>query len=1335
MELHVEDSSVRRVQARQTSPQRDDRRLRSPMESSINRPSPAEYEAPNWNPMTTPLSEWSATPSLRHTDSPSVFSHAASNTPTSQTSYSPFIAHSPHFGPGAWNSPVKSVQDLRLGFSEDGYQNSTSTYQNGKSNDSLSNQQSTGPIPELAHLMIDAVLPKSNERQPPARPSRDDTPSLDHLEASPVVISNLSPGSVNHHRRQSSSSAPESTSRSEENAEQRSNRSPPRRFSRALQRPSTSDSSSSHRLRYAQPVNGSQTARSSPAPANSPKPTSKFGFFHRKDRTDSRDSQEEAARQLKKGPTAGTGHEGYGKYAGKGRNGSSTSLNATNNRSPSAGNSSQAPSSANRKSNGSSTKGNPAPDDFLAQRLAPVYLRGSGPSPEGHKILRSDSGSSVAEDEPAPPSSVNSPNLSNASRSSFDPSRPSKKHYATPVSATTSISSRTPSSRGRGSWGSVGRGPDRSKFSREHGNEMSHNNVGQHMPVSANEASFTLEGNKSEVHEDPKAKKSNWSFFSKPSQRPKTTQKWNLFQRSQTSASKEEIIEQSQSEMNALPSSRAVAHYAMQDNNQHFDFEELEDLMKEADALQLEYQSDRDDFSTETGPVRPYSQKKSLVYTETAQILASHLKLSPELYGEHVENGAVNDIPVTERDPAHNVRSAAQVTEPRQSRLAQVGRIPKVVSRRDRSRKLSDQSFSRPFDVSQPRPSLGSPDTSSQNVSPALVQAPVQPEPFTTVQAQEYPLRENQSASTLSGNSRNSAQDAEQRTNSTGYSIRGTATEFLNMPMRKDSDLSTSSSSGTPYFFPSTASTAVVPSAVSPVSEDEVWQEYDDFIDHVLTPINSRSESASIDAHLQTDYLSPSPQDPSPAEDPVARSKTAFPKLGEMASSLRPDLSPFLGTRRRSQVFSGFEHPAVSPVQTGFTADDTKVKSDPSRSAGDTKSPKTFKADPQNPNYGLVSSMNPQPGMMGNLSLGSSSTPPTTATEPLDTAEAQRLTPRSMANLRFGALMTSKWLSFGRVLFSPGHFQLNDKANDRILIIDGLGKDWSYYCALTYTKTTVYSLGAELSHSHNRQSLGAWQPLTNHRHFSHPDISANFPFPKNFFSVVVFRFPVATTEASLRTAICECKRVLQPGGYLEISSLDLDLTNMGNKARRAVRALKTQMQTAVPDVCLKPMSDNMQYLLGRRGFENLSRCVVGVPVAGVIADSRTNSRDEQDMSFTELASDTSKTGDEAMTKLVAKVGRWWYTNTYETCVLPNGDVSQSIWNGHRTAPGMRSESDDVQVVGMLCPEASNGKEENCIPLKQAATTWTPWDFLDTSFFFSNSQLDAHEYARRVHSLL
>jgi hypothetical protein len=138
--------------------------------------------------------------------------------------------------------------------------------------------------------------------------------------------------------------------------------------------------------------------------------------------------------------------------------------------------------------------------------------------------------------------------------------------------------------------------------------------------------------------------------------------------------------------------------------------------------------------------------------------------------------------------------------------------------------------------------------------------------------------------------------------------------------------------------------------------------------------------------------------------------------------------------------------------------------------------------------------------------------------------------------------------------------------------------------------------------------------------------------------------------------------VLRPGGYLEISVLDLDMMNMGNRARRAVRMLKVKLHVEDDTLSLKPISDNIQRMLGRRGFENLNRCMVGVPVAGKVADSRAGSLDERQFSYNNTEKDRTQ-GDEGVTKMAPCVGRWWYSRCYESPLLPeNGDMSRSIWN-------------------------------------------------------------------------
>ncbi|KAM3419358.1 hypothetical protein BST61_g5289 [Cercospora zeina] len=285
--------------------------------------------------------------------------------------------------------------------------------------------------------------------------------------------------------------------------------------------------------------------------------------------------------------------------------------------------------------------------------------------------------------------------------------------------------------------------------------------------------------------------------------------------------------------------------------------------------------------------------------------------------------------------------------------------------------------------------------------------------------------------------------------------------------------------------------------------------------------------------------------------------------------------------------------------------------------------------------------------------------------------------------MRFGAFMTSKWLAFGKILFSPAS-ELRLASEARVLVIDGLSSDWSYYIARSYPNTEVYdmSAGSKVSTGLGWDDADASTP-TNFRRIPVVSLSAAFPFPRGFFNAIVLRFPTATTEHSYSACVSECKRVLRPGGYLEVAVLDLDLVNMGSQTRKAVKGLKTRMQIRDPSVCLGNLSDVLVRMVGRKGFENIQRCVVGVPAAGRVrsqdlsgsgsdSSGRTlwhrshvpSAHDGSD--FLHLLNDTEEkmpdlgnNADESITKMVARVGRWWYSNCYERALLP---ADQSIWS-------------------------------------------------------------------------
>ncbi|CAN9335123.1 unnamed protein product [Alternaria alternata] len=115
-----------------------------------------------------------------------------------------------------------------------------------------------------------------------------------------------------------------------------------------------------------------------PAPAPSPSKTSRFGFFTRRTKTEPTPVAKSESKLHRRGPAAGTGHEGYGRYAVRGRSGSSVSTNSIG-RSASAGTTSESldKTPSTRKSSMTSTTSGEV-DDFssIASLLSLFEVRG-----------------------------------------------------------------------------------------------------------------------------------------------------------------------------------------------------------------------------------------------------------------------------------------------------------------------------------------------------------------------------------------------------------------------------------------------------------------------------------------------------------------------------------------------------------------------------------------------------------------------------------------------------------------------------------------------------------------------------------------------------------------------------------------------------------------------------------------------------------------------------------------------------------------------------------------------------------------------------------------------
>lgn len=241
---------------------------------------------------------------------------------------------------------------------------------------------------------------------------------------------------------------------------------------------------------------------------------------------------------------------------------------------------------------------------------------------------------------------------------------------------------------------------------------------------------------------------------------------------------------------------------------------------------------------------------------------------------------------------------------------------------------------------------------------------------------------------------------------------------------------------------------------------------------------------------------------------------------------------------------------------------------------------------------------------------------------------------------------------------------------------------------MTYPNAIFYNLQIASSDQSNSKR---GQDLSNYKNVRHTSIGAAFPFPKGFFNAAIFRFPIATIEGDYHACISECKRVLRPGGFLEVSVLDLDMMNTGSVTRKELRGLKMDINCQNVQVSLRNLGDLMVTSVGQRGFEDIQRCVVGIPVAGSIPRSEDTSSvgsqssmrgsvDLQDRGQRVMTSDfasilhgqqrnsTRRGGDndEDITQMVAKVGRWWYSTCYES--VAGGD-SGKMWE----QPGLLQE--------------------------------------------------------------
>lgn len=1143
-------------------------RLPTPQSASSTFTSPASYspyhrdlleEARRKYQTSTPSSQAISTPDLGF-DSPSalsIASHNAAATPVSAHSYSPQVALSPGNAGQAIHipsarEPTQSEQHGREAVKKSQIPPvpripTTSTITKAQSRP---DDQAPEVKPEFKHLVTATSVPAKAKSGPPPRPSRagqaplygddDEEMALISTDRSRTTAKNKTASAGTETRLDSTLTQDVGTAidRVDSNNSIPAPSTAHTRLSiRPVEKPRLIDTS---------PVLGpSDNVRQAPPAAafaaSSKKPGSPFGLFNRRARITSPTSEDKDAFGLKKGPQAGTGHEGYGKHSMKRQSGST--------------------GSTKRMSNGSS--GSQPNDDFLARKATPVFLRkdadgqltqskrSSGGMRPGSRASQVSAAASPAVSQGSiQPAPLSVGNMSSESVALMNSDKPS----------------RSVSTRGRGaSIASVISRPRKSsKDSKREPSEDRESNVSKSAGKTSALRSFFGFG-------PSKIKTSSSSRMPQPVKpaTPEPRTKRVSFANPQTQAPK------------------PVAHYeilneaddnAAESNDARM--EEISQILREAANNASEPRSD-----VESGSLyyinKPAQPPVPQPYTIESQEVG--LTLSPELRRQH----PVRDLQAQPTPAALPTSQRPRETPSKPSRLPTVGRIPQVVPRAEggQQSKSSTQpgssipSFSRPLI----RPVREIAEKADKVPQPAMVHEEDHDNSY--VRTNRPPTREGGRAPAKIMPS---------------YS-------FMKMH-RPDSDVSTSSSGS--FYIPTPAATAVLPTQGAPASPDEVWPEYDELVEDVRTPPESGCSATGAD------YFSKGPKKPVAKADLKLKSNTVFPNLGEMAATLRSPLSPFMGVEKRSPAFSGFEHPAL----------------------------KTPTPSPPDDNEPLISRSQSSKLTRRSSAKGKQPVPPTASKA------------AATIDMRKFAVDISKWLAFDRILVSPAHDELLATSGERILVVDGLGKEWSLFCARQYHPNDVHGLSPAPYETRSQTS-----PLPNFRHVRSSNLAVSFPFPSGHFAAVIFRFPVATSDFSLDRAISECKRVLRPGGYLEVCVLDLDLTVMGPRTRRAIKDLKMRMQAMQPDVSLKPTSDHIQYLLGRHGMEDLNRCLIGPPVAGSIPSSPDGSIDQGQSSRRPSVGEEARKH-QLLRNFAPKVGQWWYTKTYEQKIMDIDKGTKSIWS-------------------------------------------------------------------------
>lgn len=133
--------------------------------------------------------------------------------------------------------------------------------------------------------------------------------------------------------------------------------------------------------------------------------------------------------------------------------------------------------------------------------------------------------------------------------------------------------------------------------------------------------------------------------------------------------------------------------------------------------------------------------------------------------------------------------------------------------------------------------------------------------------------------------------------------------------------------------------------------------------------------------------------------------------------------------------------------------------------------------------------------------------------------------------------------------------------------------------------------------------------------------------------------------------------------------LDAELVKMGARTKKAVNLVKAIMEReSSPSFSDKrPSSEKVLRILQRRGFEDINKCFVGLPVVAASEDiGATNTATSTTAVPPPQPAEPAAGEEEAETMnaaVMSSVGRWWYTRCYERIITAEGEVMRrSMWN-------------------------------------------------------------------------